>query len=217
LKSLLIDASRGERIPAVVPPDVPHYFAGPAVVQEVTGIHLHRGLISVFYREELPAPEDLLANAHRVVVLENVTNPTNMGVIVRSAAGLGIDALLLDPRSCDPLYRRALRVAMGEAFSLPFARLGYFPSGLDPLRRGGFRITALTPGTGATPIDQFSASPEEKVALLLGAEGPGLTRPTLELVDERLAIPMENGVDSLNVGAAAAVAFYAITRQATTS
>ena len=217
LKSVLIDASRGEPIPAVVPPDVPHYFAGPAVVQEVTGIHLHRGLISVFYRAELPSAEELLATAHRVVVLENVTNPTNMGVIVRSAAGLGIDALLLDPRSCDPLYRRALRVAMGEAFSLPHARLGYLPSGLDPLRRNGFRITALTPGNDATPIDQFAAAPEEKVALLLGAEGPGLTQPTLDLVDERLSIPMENGVDSLNVGAAAAVAFYAITRQATAS
>ena len=212
LKSVLIDATRGEPIPSVVPDDVPHYFAGGAVVHEVTGIHLHRGLIAVFYRKDLPFAERLLARSRRVVVLENVTNPTNMGVIVRSAAGLGVDALLLDPRSCDPLYRRSLRVAMGEAFALPHARLGYLPGGLDPVRRAGFRIAALTPDGGATPIDQFQATHDERVALLLGAEGPGLTPATLEVVDERLAIPMRNGVDSLNVGAAAAVALYAITR-----
>ncbi|HSR46293.1 MAG TPA: RNA methyltransferase [Acidimicrobiia bacterium] len=212
LKSVLIDATRGEPIPDSVPRDVPHYFAGRAVVNEVTGIHLHRGLISVFYRKELPPAEELLAESRRVVILENVTNPTNMGVIVRSAAGLGIDALLLDPRSCDPLYRRALRVAMGEAFSLPHARVGYLPPGLDPARRYGFRIVALTPAAGATPIDEFQASADERVALLLGAEGPGLTRATLDVVEERLTIPMRAGVDSLNVGAAAAIAFYAITR-----
>lgn len=213
LKSLLIDATRGEPIPDAVPDDVPHFFAGADVVQEVTGMHLHRGLIAVFYRKDPPLPEEVLDPARRVVVLENVTNPTNLGVIVRSAAGLGVDALLLDPSSCDPLYRRALRVAMGEAFNLPHARVNFLPAGLDPIRRFGFRIIALTPATGATPIDEFAAEADERVALVLGAEGPGLTAGTLAAVDERVAIPMRNGVDSLNVGAAAAVAFYAITRR----
>ncbi len=213
LKSLLIDATRGEPIPAMVPPDVPHYFAGPDVVLEVTGIHLHRGLISVFYRKELPYPEEVLAAARRIVVLENVTNPTNLGVIVRAAAGLGMDGLLLDPRSCDPLYRRSLRVAMGEAFALPHARINRLPMGLDPVRRAGFRIAALTPDATATPIDQIVIPPDEKFAILLGAEGPGLSDAALAAVDERVVIPMQNGVDSLNVGSAAAVAFYALTRR----
>ncbi len=212
LKSLLIDATRGEPIPDTVPDDVPHFFAGADVVHEVTGMHLHRGLIAVFYRRELPCPDDVLDPARRVVVLENVTNPTNLGVIVRSAAGLGIDALLLDPSSCDPLYRRALRVAMGEAFNLPHARINFLPAGLDPIRRRGFRVVALTPSGGATSIDEFAADPDDRVALVLGAEGPGLTPEVLAAVDERVTIPMCNGVDSLNVGAAAAVAFYAITR-----
>lgn len=212
LKSVLIDALRGEKIPDKVPSDVPHFFAGAEVVHEVTGMHLHRGLISVFYRKELPWPEALLESARRVVVLENVTNPTNLGVIVRSAAALGMDALLLDPRSCDPLYRRALRVAMGEAFSLPHARTHYLPGGLDPLRRSGFRLAALTPGPDSIPINDYSVMPDEKLAVVLGAEGPGLTPETLAAVDDRLSIPMSNGVDSLNVGSAAAVAFYAINK-----
>ncbi|MDH5372746.1 MAG: RNA methyltransferase [Acidimicrobiia bacterium] len=213
LKSVLIDATRGEPIPTLVPRDVPHYFVGPDVVHEVTGIHLHRGLISVFYRKELPYPDEILAAARQMVVLENVSNPTNLGVIIRSAAGLGMEGLLLDPRSCDPLYRRALRVAMGEAFALPYARINKLPGGLDPIRRHGFRIAALTPDTDAIPIDRYAIAPDEKVALVLGAEGPGLTEATLAMVDDRVSIPMQNGVDSLNVGAAAAVAFFAITHR----
>jgi tRNA G18 (ribose-2'-O)-methylase SpoU len=212
LKSLLIDATRGEKIPDLVPDDVPHFFAGTEVVHEVTGMHLHRGLIAVFYRKELPAANEILAHARRVVVLENVTNPTNLGVIVRSAAGLGMDALLLDPTSCDPLYRRALRVAMGEAFSLAHARVNFLPAGLDPVRRNGFSVVALTPDADAQPIDEYPVTADEKLALVLGAEGPGLTQATLAKVDDRVSIPMRNGVDSLSVGAAAAVAFYALTR-----
>lgn len=212
LKSLLIDARRGEAIPAAVPDGVDHYFAGPDVVQEVTGMQLHRGLIAVFYRKELPYPDELLAHARRVVVLENVTNPTNMGVIVRSAAGLGMDALLVDPSSCDPLYRRALRVAMGESFNLPHARVNFLPSGLDPLLRHGYRIVALTPGHRAVSIENFVAGSDDRIALVLGAEGPGVSAATLDAIEEHVSIPMANGVDSLNVGAAAAVAFYAVTR-----
>ena len=211
LKSLLIDATRGEPIPSAVPRDVPHYFAGPAVVQEVTGIHLHRGLIAVFYRKPLPYADGILARARRVAVLENVTNPTNLGVIVRSAAGLGMDGLLLDPRSCDPLYRRALRAGMGEAFQLPHARVNVLPAGLDPVRRHGFRVVALTPGLSATPIDELVVEDEEKIALVLGAEGPGITQETKSAIDEHVSIPMRNGVDSLNVGVAAGVAFFALT------
>ena len=216
LKSVLIDARRGEAIPSGVPNDVPHFIAGPDVVQEVTGMQLHRGLIAVFYRKPLPYPDEILTEARRVVVLENVTNPTNLGVIVRAAAGLGMDALILDPLSCDPLYRRALRVAMGEAFNLPHARTNVLPSGLDPLWRRGFRVLALTPADGATPINELQVNEDQPLAIILGAEGPGITARTLEEVPEHVSIPMKKGVDSLNVGAAAAVAFYALARAGAT-
>ncbi len=159
-------------------------------------------------------PADVLAAARRVIVLERVSNPTNLGVVIRSAAGLGIDAVLLDPTCTDPLYRRVSRVAMGEGYAFPWAWLPRLPDGgLDVVRAAGFRLLALTPDSGATPIDAVDPGPDERIALLFGAEGPGLSAATLAAADDRVGIPMRGGVDSLNVGVAAGIACWVLGRR----
>ena len=154
-----------------------------------------------------------MARARRVIVLERVSNPTNLGVIVRSAAGLGVDAMLLDPTCTDPLYRRVARVAMGEGYAFPWAWLPRLPDGLDVVRAAGFRLLALTPDAGATPLDDVAVADDERVALLFGAEGPGLSAATLAAADQRVGIPMRGGVDSLNVGVAAGIACWVLGRR----
>ncbi len=156
-------------------------------------------------------------DARRVVLLEDVNNHTNVGAIVRSASALGIDALLLDPDSCDPLYRRSLRISMGEALSLPHARTDPLPAGLAPLREAGFVLAALTPGPEAVDIAILAAAGHERLALMLGAEGPGLSPAVLAEADVQVRIPLAAGVDSLNVAAAAAIAFYVIAARAESS
>ena len=143
-------------------------------------------------------------------MLEDVNNHTNVGAIVRSASALGVDALLLDPNSCDPLYRRSLRISMGEALSLPQARTEALPAGLAPLRAAGFTLVAMTPDAGAVDIAEVAAAGHERLALLLGTEGAGLSPAVLAEADVRARIPLAGGVDSLNVAAAAAIAFYAL-------
>ena len=209
LESILIDARRQHDLPEIVG-DVPVYAASEGVLQRITGYHMHRGAIACFRRPTPTDPTRLLSTALRLVVMENVNNPTNLGLVIRSAVGLGMDGLLLDPTSSDPFYRRASRVAMGEVFALPFARLDHFPGGLDPLIEAGFRVLALTPDESATPLSDLEIGPDEPVALLLGAEGPGLTAGSLAAAHECVTIPMHRGVDSLNLGTAAAVACYAI-------
>lgn len=211
LRSLLVDATRTNPLPGDLP-DVPVYAAGPALVLTITGMAMHRGCIASFDRRPVPAAADVLAAATRVVVLENLNNPTNLGVIARSAVGLGADALILDPSCCDPLYRRASRVAMGEVFGLPYAYTGRFPDGLDVVTDAGFSLLALTPDPTAESIDDLAFDPDEKVALVLGAEGPGLTEATMDRVGRRVRIPLHGGVDSLNVAAAAAIACYVLGR-----
>lgn len=212
LASILVDAKRTRPFPEVIPPDVPIYAAGPDVLIRITGYHLHRGALACFRRRPVPSAAEVLA-AHEprsVVVLEGINNPTNMGVILRCAAGLGIDAFFCDPTCSDPLYRRAGRVSMGEAYTLPYARLEAFPDGLDILRAAGYRLLALTPGPDAVGLEELGFGEEERVAILLGAEGPGLSGSVLEAVDQRVRIPMSGTVDSINVGSAAAVAFYGL-------
>ena len=145
LHSILVDGRRSKALPDVIGDEVPIYAAGPAVLQRITGYHLHRGMLACFHRRAVPTPSEALEGATTVVVLEGINNPTNLGVILRCAAGLDVDAFLLDPTCCDPLYRRSGRVSMGEAYALPYARIGAFPAGLDPLRDGGYTIVALTP------------------------------------------------------------------------
>ncbi|OSC75931.1 hypothetical protein B5180_04790 [Streptomyces sp. BF-3] len=155
-------------------------------------------------------PDELLTTARRVVVMESVNDHTNIGAIFRSAAALGMDAVLLSPDCADPLYRRSVKVSMGAVFSVPYARLEAWPKGLEAVREAGFRLLALTPDAKATSIDEAAPHRLERVALMLGAEGDGLSTRALMAADEWVRIPMAHGVDSLNVGAAAAVAFYAV-------
>jgi tRNA G18 (ribose-2'-O)-methylase SpoU len=208
LRAALVDATRAEPLP--VPDDAVVYAAAPPVLRRITGLGVHRGMLASFDRRPVPAASEVLAGARRVIVLERVSNPTNLGVIIRSAAGLGIDALLLDPTCTDPLYRRVARVAMGEAYAFPWAWLPRLPEGLEVVRSAGFRLLALTPDPDATPLDEVRVADDDRVALLLGAEGPGLSAAALAAADQRIGIPMRGGVDSLNVGVAAAIACWAL-------
>lgn len=213
LRSLLVDATRTKPLDDELLAGGPTvYGATPEVLYRITGLGVHRGCIGVFARRPLPSVDDVLAGARRVLVMERVVNPINLGVIARSAVGLGMDAMVLDDASVDPLYRRASRVAMGEVFDLPYARAGRFPDGVDPLVDAGFTLVALSPGERAVDLDSVSFAAHERVALLLGSEGPGLTDATVERCDLVVRIPLAGRVDSLNVGAAAAIACYAVTR-----
>ena len=214
VRSLLLAPNRvDDLLPELAALDCPAYVGSAEVLHAVTGFHVHRGALASFARPPVRSVEEVLRTAERVLVLEEVNSPTNLGAIFRSAAGLGMDALLLSPTCCDPLYRRAVRVSMGEVLAVPYAYLPQWPAGLDQLRAGGFRILALTPAADAVPLDAVDVRPGEKAAILLGAEGPGLTADALAGSDVRVRIPMSAGVDSLNVGAAAAVACWAIGRR----
>lgn len=211
-RSILVDATRTQPLPDEVLARVAVvYEAGVRVLERITGMGVHRGMLATFDRRPLPTLDDVLLGARRVVVLENVVNPTNLGVIARTAAAFGIDALLIDGTSCDPLYRRASRVAMGEIFALPYTRIDRLPDALASLVERGFRLLALTPAADATPLPALAAAlgDDDRVALLLGAEGHGLSDATMAWC-ERVRIPISPRVDSLNVGAAAAVAMAAI-------
>ncbi|HET6663048.1 MAG TPA: RNA methyltransferase, partial [Acidimicrobiales bacterium] len=212
LRAMLVDATRTDPLPRGVDADVPVYAAGPPVLQRITGLGVHRGLLACFDRRPARAASEVLAAARRLVVLERVSNPTNLGVILRSAAGLGMDAALLDPTCSDPLYRRTSRVAMGEGYAFPWAWIPRLPGGLDVVRSHGFRLVALTPDVGAVPLDELAFDgvgdrDAGRIALLFGAEGRGLSAGTLAAADVRAGIPMRGGVDSLNVGVAAGIAF----------
>ncbi len=210
LESMLVDAKRTKPLPVTIPGDVPLYACGPEVLVRITGYHLHRGVLACFRRRPLLDFDAATSGARTVAVMENTNNPTNLGVVLRCAAALGVDAFLIDPTCSDPLYRRCGRVSMGEAYSLPYSRLDPFPEGLEPVRRAGFQLVALTPAPDAVPLDEIKLDPDDRVAIMLGAEGPGLTEGALDAADIRVKIPMSGLVDSINVGSAAAVAFYGI-------
>jgi tRNA G18 (ribose-2'-O)-methylase SpoU len=210
-RSLLVDAKRVEQI-ADVGAGVPMYAADQDVLRRLTGFHVHRGVLASFHRVPLRSAADVLAGARRVAILEDVNNHTNIGAVFRGAAALGMDAVLLSPTCADPLYRRSVRVSMGEVFAVPYARLEPWPDALTQVRRAGYTLVALTPAPDAVPIQELSAAQRQRPALLLGAEGAGLTEAAMALADVRAIIPMRRGVDSLNVAAAAAVAFWEICR-----
>jgi len=186
---------------------VPVYVADAPVIEEMTGFHLHRGALASMHRPELSSPQALLAGARRVAVLEDVVDHTNVGAIFRNCAALGVDAVLVTPRCADPLYRRSVRVSMGTVLQVPFAPLPWLDEGISLLRDNGFRAIALTP-TGELTLRELP--PGGKVAIMVGAEGPGLTPHALRAADARVRIPMTSGVDSLNVATAAASAFAAL-------
>jgi tRNA G18 (ribose-2'-O)-methylase SpoU len=189
-------------------PDVPVYIGSAALLEDITGFHLHRGAMAAMHRPPpVPLPE-LLAGARRVAVLEDIVDHTNVGAIFRSAAALGVDAVLVSPRCGDPLYRRSVRVSMGTVFQVPWARLESWPADLEVLRGQGFTVAAMELTGDAVDLDELAARNPDKLALVLGTEGAGMSAETLAAVDLAVRIPMRAGVDSLNVAAASAVAFW---------
>ena len=186
-------------------------FIGPAdLLAELTGYILHRGLIAAMNRPDLPAADDLLAGARRIVILENVSDPTNVGAIFRSAGAIGADAILITPRCSDPFYRRAIRVSMGTVLQVPWTRVGDWTETRALLTRHGFDVAALALTPDAVSLRDFDGSAHERLALLLGTEGEGLTSEALAASDRVVQIPMKHGIDSLNVAAASAVAMWAL-------
>jgi tRNA G18 (ribose-2'-O)-methylase SpoU len=210
-RSFLVDAKRVDQL-ADVPAGAPVYAASQDVLEEATGFHVHRGVLASFHRRPLPSVAEVLAPARRVAILEDVNNHTNLGAIFRGAAALGVDGVLLSPSCADPLYRRSVRVSMGEVFAVPYARLEPWPGGLAEVRAAGFTVLALTPAGDAVPLQELDDAARARPAMLLGAEGAGLSRAALAASDRRVVIPMHRGVDSLNVAAAAAVAFWELAR-----
>ncbi|MGE2729859.1 TrmH family RNA methyltransferase [Mycolicibacterium vaccae] len=195
----------------------PFYRASPEVMAEVVGFHLNRGVLASASRApELTVPQ-VLDGADTVVVLEGVNDHENLGSIFRNAAGLGVDAVVFGSGCADPLYRRAVRVSMGHALLVPFARAANWPFDLEILRDSGFRILAMTPDPrAATLAEAMPGLADRPVAILVGAEGPGLQERTMRASDVRVRIPMSRGTDSLNVATAAALAFYERDRLRTT-
>lgn len=221
-------------------PDVPAFIGSAALLEEITGFHLHRGAMAAMQR---PAPvplHELLADARRVAVLEdivdhtnvggrktqesdrahlpgrsriavleNLTDHTNVGAIFRSAAAIGVDAVLVSPQCADPLYRRSIRVSMGTVFQVPWTRIESWPGDLEALKDAGYFVAGMSLGEGAITLDELVAQDHQKLALVFGTEGEGLRPETDQALDARVTIPMMNGVDSLNVAASSAVAFYA--------
>ena len=186
--------------------DIPVFTAELDVLTQLTGFKLTRGMLCAMYRPKLPTVEDICKNARRVAVLEDVMNPTNVGAIFRSAAALGIDAVVLTSASSDPLYRRSIRVSMGTVFQVPWTYLG--EGGISELRRLGFKTAAMALKSDSLPIYDPRLAKIDKLAIVLGTEGDGLAAGTIADCDYTVLIPMSHGVDSLNVAAASAVAFY---------
>ncbi len=191
------------------------YVAEPAVLEAITGFHVHRGALAAMHRPPLPTVASVLAGARggagarRVAVLEDLVDHTNVGAAFRSAAAIGVDAVLVTPRCADPLYRRSVRVSMGTVFQVPWTRVDPWPDGIGALRDAGFVTAALALSDDSVSLDVLEADTPERLALVLGAEGDGLKPATVAAADVTVRIPMAGGVDSLNVAAAAAVAFWA--------
>ena len=203
---------------------VPVLIAPEGLLESITGFHLHRGALAAMNRPVLADVDELLASAcggrgaRRVAVLEDLVDHTNVGAAFRSAAALGVDAVLVTPRCADPLYRRSVRVSMGTVFQVPWTRISRWPAG-DELHDAGFTVAALALSDDSVSLEDFAASPactaaNSRVALVLGTEGDGLSRRTVAVADRVVRIPMAGGVDSLNVAAAAAVAFWALRTRA---
>lgn len=196
---------------------VPIYSATREVLEKLTGFALTRGALCAMIRPELKSVEEILKNARRVAVLEEIADSTNIGAIFRSAAALGIDAVLVTPTCCDPLCRRAVRVSMGTIFRVPWTKIGdsrddWPKRGLDILSERGFKSVAMALTDDSVNIDDERLLSEDKLAIVLGTEGTGLSKETIAKCDYTVKIPMANGVDSLNVASAAAIAFWQITR-----
>ena len=198
--------------------DIPVYTAERAVLAGLTGYELTRGVLCALRRRPLPSAEELCASARRIAILESIVDPTNVGAIFRSAAALNLDAVLVTPTCCDPLYRRAVRVSMGTVFQIPWTRIGNTHTdwphpGLDQLKALGFKTAAMALSDDSVSIDDPALASEEKLAIILGTEGDGLSLRTIADCDYTVRIPMAHQVDSLIVAAASAVAFWELRRR----
>lgn len=200
--------------PQLASSDAPIILGTPAELENIVGFHLHRGALAAMERKPQPTLKTILEWARTVVVLEDIVDHTNVGAIFRSAAALGADAVLISPRCADPLYRRSIRVSMGTVFSVPWVRIEPWPGGIDLLREHGFTTAALALRDDAMSVREFARAGHRKTALVMGTEGAGLSRRTIESADARVIIPMSHGIDSLNVAAAAAVAVFALQEDA---
>lgn len=190
--------------------DAPVFVVSDTVAEQLTGYAVHRGALAAMHRPR-PAPvSEVVADARLVLVLEDIVDHTNVGAAFRAAAGLGADAVLVSERCADPLYRRSVRVSMGTVFQVPWTRLPAWPEAAPMLRDAGLHLAALALAEGAVPLDEFAAARPDRVALLMGTEGDGLSRRALAVADTVVTIPMAGGVDSLNVAAAAAVSLWAL-------
>lgn len=208
IRAVLVDAAKVARAEEVLGRSpAPLLVADRALLDEIVGFPLHRGVVAVADRGLPVLSSTVIGRGRRLLVTEGVNDAENLGSIIRNAVALGGDGLLLDPTSCDPLTRRTVRVSVGHALALPFARLAW-PDGLATLRESGLTTVALTPRADAVPIDEFSLQPDQRVAIVVGAEGPGLTDAAIDACDIAARIPMARGVDSLNVAAATAIAAH---------
>lgn len=218
IRSVLVDPLRldalGDRLTGL---EAPVLVADQPTLQAVAGYPVHRGVLAAADRWPLPDSGTVLAGAERVAILEDINDHENLGVIFRSAGSLGLDAVLLSPRCCDPLYRRSVRVSMGHVLAVPWTRLEPWPLALAEVAGAGFTLAAFTPAVDAEPLGGWSPVTGQRVAVLLGAEGPGLSPAALAGAHHRLTIPMRRPEDSLNVGSAAAIAFYALVTSKVTS
>jgi tRNA G18 (ribose-2'-O)-methylase SpoU len=195
--------------------DVPVYVAQAGVIEAMTGFHLHRGALASMQRPPLVDPTVLLRNTlrretSRVVILEDIVDHTNMGAVFRSCAALGVDAVLVTPRCADPLYRRSVRVSMGTVFQVPWTRIDPWPAGMQVLRDHGFTVAAFALGDGAISLDDLAADQPDRLAMVFGTEGDGLSRLAVKGADLVVRIPMAGGVDSLNIASASAVGIWAL-------
>lgn len=212
VRSLFVAEEHVGRVASLVHTDAPIFTMPAEAMTAVTGVHFHRGVLAVAERPDLPSVQALVADATTVLVLEAVNDHENIGALFRNAAAFGVDAVVLDPTTTDPLYRRSTRVSLGHVLRVPFARVaeGDWPGALGELRALGFTTISLTPSLDATPLGQLVAEAPARIALVLGAEGPGLTEAALAATERRVRIPMAPEVDSVNVATAAAIALSAL-------
>jgi tRNA G18 (ribose-2'-O)-methylase SpoU len=215
IRSVLAAERKAESVRSLVGSRAPLVVRSDDEVEAIAGFPFHRGVLAAATRRPLPGVADVLKGTELVVVAEGLTDHENVGGLFRNAAAFGVDAVLLDPATADPLYRRSVRVSLGHVLRVPWTRLPAWPVGLGELRRGGFELLALTPAPQAEAIDAVALDVEARkprVALLVGAEGAGLSDAVLATCDRQVRIPIAPGVDSLNVATAAAVAFHRLGR-----
>ncbi|WP_066519919.1 TrmH family RNA methyltransferase [Curtobacterium ammoniigenes] len=209
-RSVLVQEKWLDRVlPLVAAFDGPVFVGDDLLLEALTGFRMHRGALAAMHRPALPDVGTVVRDARLVVVLEDIVDHTNVGAVFRSVAGLGADAVLVSPRCADPLYRRSVRVSMGTVLQVPWTRIGPWPLAAAELRAAGFRLAAMALSDASVPLDAFVADVPDRLALIMGTEGAGLSREAVATADTVVRIPMRHGVDSLNVAAASAVAMWA--------